>query len=139
MWAGVDEMVESYCCRGGFSTWESRDWIKDYLLGGTVAVDGGVRLSCEPAWEAATFASTPHNVWNELRRVKCPLTVVYGAESDTFLPAAARLLPAILPQAKLLPVPGTGHFVPMEQPAALRQKIVSMADSQQEEQCATRS
>ena len=128
-WNSIDEMVESYCCRGGFKEWEGKEWIRDYLEGGTVPADDGVRLSCEPKWEAASFAATPHRVWKELRFVTCPLTVVYGVESDTFLPPAAKLLPRIVPHARLVSVPDTGHFVPMENPDVVREEMVRLAQA----------
>jgi pimeloyl-ACP methyl ester carboxylesterase len=123
-WSSLAEIEESYCCRGGFKTWADPNMLRDYLAAGTRNLaNGGVELTCTPAWEAAVFAATPHRVWRELAQLTRPLTLLYGTNSDTFMRPAARLLPKTVPQARLIPVPDTTHFVPMEQPETVRQAI----------------
>ena len=78
--------------------------------------DGSVRLSCEPLWESATFAQMSEWGWSSLRRVKVPVTIVYGEKSDTFLGSTARATELLMSHVKLVPVPGATHFVPMEFP-----------------------
>jgi pimeloyl-ACP methyl ester carboxylesterase len=52
------------------------------------------------------------------------LTVLYGAKSDTFLPAAAAGLKRALPQVALRCISGAGHLVPLERPSETAEAIV---------------
>ena len=61
--------------------------------------------------------------WNLLRRIRVPLTMVYGTSSglgDTGLTAS---IPQALPQALLVRLPG-GHHLNVEAPDALARVIV---------------
>jgi 3-oxoadipate enol-lactonase len=59
-----------------------------------------------------------------LRRVRCPTLVLHG-EHDVMAPVAgAELLADGIPGAELHVVPGTGHAVPLEHPAATARLLV---------------
>ncbi len=127
-WPDAAAVRGAYEGRGGFATWPDLEMLDDYLADGLrQGPDGAVELACNPAWEAATFAATPHTVWQSLPRVQCPVTVLYGGRSDTFLPTAARKLPRILPAARMVPVPEATHFVPMERPDIVREELLRQA------------
>jgi pimeloyl-ACP methyl ester carboxylesterase len=51
--------------------------------------------------------------------------ILYGAESDTFFPSAAKRFKSEVPHAHLHRMEATGHFVPMERPDETVQTIVS--------------
>jgi pimeloyl-ACP methyl ester carboxylesterase len=73
------EALDSYSGRGAFTTWRE-PFLADYLLDGIDRVDhNGAqsedqvwRLTCEPKWEAATFAAQRNQPWRALR--KCAST-----------------------------------------------------------------
>jgi pimeloyl-ACP methyl ester carboxylesterase len=112
-----------YHGRGMFGAWPE-GWLDDYLADGLVEREGGsVGLACKPTWESRTFASVPRDVWTMIRGIRCPTTIVYGEESDTFRPASARLAPRRIPGARMVPVPGASHFVPMERPDIVQEEI----------------
>lgn len=116
LWPDRETLLASYRDRPPFAAWQP-GFLEGYVAGGTVDGEAGqARLACAPAWEARTFANCPHDVWRELPAVAQPTFVLYGTDSDTFLPAAARRFARQLPGAQLAPVPGTGHFLPMERP-----------------------
>lgn len=90
--------------------------------------DGRVELAYSPEWEAAVYRQGPPNLWPRLARLQPPLLVIYGAESDTFQPAAARRLQRTLPQARLQAIAGAGHLVALEQPEAVAAAALEFLD-----------
>ena len=73
-------------------------------------------LRCDPELEAQIFESVPINVWKYARRIDCPVLILRGEQTDTFLPEAADRLKKIIPALEVASIPNAGHFVPMEQP-----------------------
>ena len=72
VWSNKEQIFNAYQGRGAFRTWPDHI-LKDYIDGGTrVDQNGGIRLSCDPRWEARSFAVTSHSAWYYLKRVKCP-------------------------------------------------------------------
>ena len=71
-----------------------------------------------------TFRTTPFGMARLVRRVKCPVTVIYGtiastcrdSEADVFRRAGARVVK----------VDGASHFLPMEYPDLVRHEIERM-------------
>lgn len=59
-----------------------------------------------------------HGLWEEVARIRCPTLIVKGAESDILSPAAASRLQAAIPGSELAEIPGAGHSVMGDNPAA---------------------
>jgi esterase len=55
--------------------------------------------------------------------IRCPALVVRGAESDVFSDADAERFAAALPDARRVAIPGAGHTVQGDQPAALVREV----------------
>ena len=128
-WPDRETIIESYTGRSIFARWQE-GFVADYVNGGTLDDDdGGVKLACHPLWEARSFGTSPVDTWSFVPRVGCPATVVYGANSDTFRPAAVRKLRRALPGATLRSVADAGHFIPMEDPEPLRAEILRMVNT----------
>lgn len=85
--------------------------------------DGQVELTYSPEWEVKIYETGPLNLWRALPTLRPPLCIIYGAESDTFLPPAARKVQRALPTAQLHAIPETGHLVPLEQPEVVGARI----------------
>ena len=94
------------------------------------APGGGVTLSYPPEWEVAIYATGPMNLWRQLGRLRPPVLVVRGHETDTLRPAAVRRLQRTLPSAQLVDVPHTGHLVPLEAPAVVAEAALSFLHQQ---------
>ena len=75
-----------------------------------------LELAYSPEWEARIYETGPLNLWGALHRLRPPVLVVRGAESDTFHPIAVRALRRRLPNAVVREVTGAGHLVPLEKP-----------------------
>jgi pimeloyl-ACP methyl ester carboxylesterase len=126
VFADRDLMVKAYKGRGAFRTWPE-EMIADYVEGGTfVRDDGQVELSCAPAWEAANFRAQGHDIWAALDKLKVPLTLLYASHGSTCRAPAPQRLGEVDPNATLLRVGGSTHFLPMEFPEIVRREMLAL-------------
>lgn len=58
-----------------------------------------------------------------------PLLYLHGAQDGCVLPAAADVAARVLPGARVLTVPASGHFLQLEQPARVRDAVLSFLDA----------
>jgi pimeloyl-ACP methyl ester carboxylesterase len=129
VWPDRETVLRVYRGKAGFKSWKE-GFLEGYVKYGLrPSENGGVQWRCDPAWEARCFAACPHDVWRYLPRIKCPTLLLYGADSDTFLPAAARRIKRVLPEATLKAFPATGHFVPMERPDETKEAIFEFLET----------
>jgi len=63
-------------------------------------------------------ASALLNLWDDVRLIRCPTLIVKGEESDILAPESAAKLQAAIPGSRLATVPGAGHSVMGDNPAA---------------------
>lgn len=119
--------LSAYRGRGAFKTWPD-ETIADYLRGGLVATGNGteMRLACEPAWESSVFQHAPRGIASLARRVRCPLTLLYAGDG-TARESQVRLVARLHGDARVIKVPGTTHFLPMERPDVVQDEIARMA------------
>ncbi|MDY0058842.1 MAG: alpha/beta hydrolase [Myxococcota bacterium] len=128
-WPSRAEARAHYGQRPLFASWDPR-CLDDYLHHGLVETPEGVlRLAYPREWEAQVFATTPDDLWGPLRRLSLPLLVLRGETSTAFTREAARRLARTLPAARVEEVPGTGHLLPMEQPAEVARRITAFVAS----------
>ncbi len=57
-------------------------------------------------------------LWDDVRAIRCPTLLLKGAESDILSAEGAANLQAAIPQSRLAVVPGAGHSVMGDNPAA---------------------
>lgn len=86
--------------------------------------DGQVTLAYPPEWEAAIYATAPHDLWDKIGGLRVPLMVLWGEQSDTFLPRSIRALKKILPTAHYRSIADAGHLVPLEKPAEVANEML---------------
>jgi len=122
-WPDQESVLNSYRQKAVFSTWQ-KGFLEAYIADGTeTSLQGEIRLCCQPAWESKCFSVCPHDIWRYVPRLKQPVLVLYGANSDTFLDPAVRRFQAKVPHARFKCFEKSGHFVPMEQPGATADAI----------------
>ena len=125
VFASREAAIKAYRGRGAFTTWPD-EMLADYVADGLVEQpDGGVSLTCAPAWEASGYASHEHDGYGHLARLERP-TLIYKAERNS----TCRLEPAVpTPPGGLTVevVPGTSHFLPMERPELVRAALLKAA------------
>jgi pimeloyl-ACP methyl ester carboxylesterase len=111
--------------RGIFKRW-SPEFVEAYLECGLLEKDGHEAvLRCDPELEAQIFESVPVDVWSYIGRIKCPMLVLRGSQSDVFLPEAAERLKRAASDSEVVVIPDTGHFPSMEKPAECAEAIRS--------------
>lgn len=97
-----------------FAPW-SDEFLWGYVLSATrEAPGGGVELSCDPAVEAELFATTPHYIFHNLKKITPPPTILlYGEYSYVVSRPAVRAFRRCWPAATVQEIAGGGHFYPM--------------------------
>jgi pimeloyl-ACP methyl ester carboxylesterase len=80
--------------------------------------DGGYELVYSPDWEAQVYRTGMHDfdLWRELAELQVPTLFMRGAETDTFLEDAARLVKRKQPNVRVETLEETTHILPLERP-----------------------
>jgi pimeloyl-ACP methyl ester carboxylesterase len=106
----------AYSIKQAFCGWQE-EVFDDYVNAGLVETpEGEFKLRYPRQWEARIFETSPHDLWPQLRRVETPVLFIQGEHSDTFVDAARRRVCREMPDARVVVVADTSHFVPMEKP-----------------------
>jgi pimeloyl-ACP methyl ester carboxylesterase len=128
IWPDRATVRAAYDRRGAFTTWPD-EWLDGYLDGGLVAAGDDVALACAPAWEAATFRGVSTTIWQRMKALDRPLTLLVATEASTVAPEAPEMVARLAPHARQRVVEGATHFLPMEHPDIVIAEIEAMARS----------
>jgi pimeloyl-ACP methyl ester carboxylesterase len=118
----------AYVGRGVFKSWADAD-LDAYLAGGLIETDAGVALACTPAFESATFRAVSPNVEPALARLQCPYILLAGEHGSTVRDPELALFAAHPMCRTAERLPGTSHFLPLEQPEAVRAAIARISSA----------
>lgn len=130
VWTDKETILSTYRRKKVFQQW-SDGALEAYIEGGVRPSrnhPGEVELCCDPQWESRVFSTCPHDAWSYVSRVKCPILLIYGKESDTFLPKSVRRFARNAPHATIRPIDAS-HLVPMERPGVCTAAIVEFLRS----------
>lgn len=128
VWPSARAVFRAYRGRGAFKDWP-KEALEDYIAHGVrPRADGQVELACAPEWEAENFSNHGSHLWRRLAMVTCPVHVYCGTVRSTFFPVARGRFRRTLPQARIEVIDGAGHFLPVEQPALIRNGINELQD-----------
>jgi len=120
----AEEAFAVYRGRGAFKTWPD-DTLRDYLKGGLKpAPGGGVRLCCDPAWEAQNFRLSPGGVSDLAGAIDCAVTLIHGNGAASH--PELENFRALRPSARVVAEPRATHFLPMEFPELVREEILKL-------------
>jgi pimeloyl-ACP methyl ester carboxylesterase len=130
IWPSRDAMFAAYRGKGAFRTWPE-DVVRDYIDGGSLEYldDKQVRLACTPGWEAANYRAGSPNIWRDLDKVRCPVTLIVGSKRSTCPEQVIEMMLAQRPDIRVVRVPGASHFLPMEFPDIVRREMRAMANA----------
>ena len=80
--------------------------------------DGGYELVYPPEWEAQVYRTGMHDfdILRDLPKLEVPTLFIRGAETDTFLEGAARLVKQKQPKVKVEALDKSTHLLPLERP-----------------------
>lgn len=121
------EMFSAYHRRGAFKSWPD-EVLHDYIDGGTrQASDGGVELTCAPAWEAATFTGQTHDSWRAIRNLTAPALLMRAEHESPTRISSVDELHTENPQIDVRTVSGASHFFPMDMPDLVRSALIEFA------------
>jgi pimeloyl-ACP methyl ester carboxylesterase len=104
--------------------------LRALIEGITAPGDGVYRLVYPPEWEAQIYrtAMQDFDIWRGLPNLEVPALFLRGAETDTFLQEAARLVQRKQPRARVATLPGSTHLVPLERPMEVFNMMQSFLD-----------
>lgn len=123
-------MVENYIGKGAFKTW-GKSWIEDYVEGGYRRKDENtVVLSCHPEWEATSFLVAEMTPWEDIKKLKCPTTIVYadGGTFSTCYKDGVDKYVSYQPDTKVIVNKDSSHFLPMEQSELVVDSVLNMVE-----------
>ena len=118
-------ILKSYKGRGAFSTW-NKGFLEDYIQGGTKSYKDKIKLTCDPKWEAATFASWKHNAMSSIKKISCPIVLLQGEVGSTTRDIGAKLLKKKDPEGVFKVIKNSSHFLPMEFPEIIQQEVINL-------------
>jgi len=113
----LDTLLERYRSRNVFK-YISDENLRIYINGITRKTNNGYELVFSPEWETRIYFTglRDFDIWRGLSKLNVPTLFIRGAESDTFLPAAARLVKQKQPQVRIEALPKSTHLLPLEYP-----------------------
>lgn len=86
-----------------------------------------VKLAYSKEWETQVYITAP-SIFGKLKKVKTPMIVVRGAETNVLTAKVWEAWKAAQPQNTFINYPKAGHLVPFEFPHALAKKILPLLD-----------
>ena len=125
MFESVEAMYSNFENKPPYNTWR-KDILLDYCEFGTRATPDGKReLKCAPEVEAKLYeTAAAFDGLNRMLRCKIPLLIMFGARIDSLGAALSAKVASMLKTARVIDVPDTGHFMPMEAPEYVADQAV---------------
>ena len=114
----LDTVFRRYRTRNVFR-YMSDENLRTFIEGITQpSAEGGYELVYSPDWEAQIYRTGMHDldIWQGLPGLKIPTLFLRGAETDTFLEDAARLVKRKQPSIRVETLAKSTHILPLERP-----------------------
>lgn len=108
---------DAYRGRGSFASWPDA-MLRDYLLDGMLpAKDGhGLRLACDPDWEAAGYVCEPVDLTDAFSMLAVPATLLHGTIDSLCDAHVLAQIRRAQPGMNIRCITDASHFLPMERP-----------------------
>lgn len=92
--------------------------LRTYIEGMTRKTKQGYELVYSPEWEARIYFTglRDFDIWRNLPKLRVPTLFIRGAETDTFLENAAKLVKRKQPRAQVETLDKSTHLLPLEHP-----------------------
>jgi pimeloyl-ACP methyl ester carboxylesterase len=113
----LETVFRSYRNRSVFR-YMSDENLRNYIEGITRKAENGYELVYSPEWEAQIYRTgmQDFDIWRDLPNLEVPTLFIRGAETDTFLESAARLVKRMQPRAWVETLDRSTHLLPLERP-----------------------
>ena len=121
----LDFVFERYRRRAIFR-YMSDENLRAYINGITKPkADGGYELIYSPEWEAHIYLTglRDFDLWRGLSRFDAPTLIIRGAETDTFLENAEKLVKKKNPKVQIHTMQKATHLLPLEYPQEVSEII----------------
>ncbi|MCL4274453.1 MAG: alpha/beta hydrolase [Anaerolineales bacterium] len=121
----LDVLFRSYRSKPIFR-YLNDDSLKAYIAGITKPkADGGYELAYTPEWETHIYLTglRDFDLWRGLPNLDVPTLIIRGAETDTFLPNAERLVKKKNPHIRVDTMQNATHILPLEYPREVAELI----------------
>lgn len=119
-----DAAIDSYHGRGAFANMPDAV-LRDYLRGGLVPHQDGVRLACDPLWEQAIFCSHHHNVARAAKALPDYRQIIFAGPNGPTPAFVQKRFQKRLGQDAVTIDPTLSHLYPLENPAWAREIIAT--------------
>jgi pimeloyl-ACP methyl ester carboxylesterase len=110
----------------------SDESLKGYIAGITKPkADGnGYELVYTPEWETHIYLTglRDFDLWRGLTDFDVPTLIIRGAETDTFLPSAEKLVKKRNPKIEIHTLEKATHILPLEYPKEVAEIITNFLD-----------
>lgn len=117
-----EDAKENFAAAPAFAGWVE-DALDAYVECGLVG-QVRVELACAPEVEADIYrSSNDHDTWERLGEIAIPVLILAGELSDTTPPEFIRLQAAQFQRAGVDIIPEAGHFLPMEKPDVVADRV----------------
>ena len=115
-----NEIFNHYQGRGAFKNWPEES-LKAYINGGVISKNSQINLSCNPEWEAKTFAVSYAARTNFIKKLKIPSYVPYASDGTTL---SSEIIDVLSSNTNYIfeKIKGS-HFFPMEEKDLICGKI----------------
>lgn len=122
------EARQNWASKAAFADWDAAA-LDAYVRCG-LRGDGPVHLACDPEHEADIYrASNDHDTFERLAEIEVPVLILAGEVSDTIPAELARFQADQFQSAGLEIVSGAGHFLPMEKPGLVAERIGRLVET----------
>ena len=114
----LDMVFRGYRAREVFK-YVSDENLRAYIAGiAKPKTGGGFELAYSPEWESHIYLTglRDFDLWRELPKLQIPTLIIRGAETDTFLEKAARLVEKKNPKIQIKTLEKSTHILPLERP-----------------------
>ena len=114
----LETVFRSYRSRTVFR-YLSDENLRIYIEGMTrLRADGTYELAYPPEWEAQIYRTSlqDFDIWRGLPKLDVPTLFIRGAETNTFLETAAKLVKRMQPRAWVESLDKSTHLLPLERP-----------------------
>jgi pimeloyl-ACP methyl ester carboxylesterase len=121
----LDTVFKGYRNRNVFR-YMSDESLRAYIEGITRKTENGYELVYTPEWEVRIYRTSlfDYDIWRDLPKLEVPTLIIRGAETDTLLEGATRLIQRKQPKAcpepcrriKIEALPRSTHLLPLERP-----------------------
>jgi pimeloyl-ACP methyl ester carboxylesterase len=121
----LDFVFERYRRRAIFRHMSDEN-LRAYINGITKPkADGGYELIYSPEWEAHIYLTglRDFDLWRGLSRFDAPTLIIRGAETDTFLENAEKLVKKKNPKVQVHTMQKATHLLPLEYPQEVAEII----------------